>query len=1095
MPIIAAVVGAVVGFGLGGWGALGWKSFTKIAWGGALWGALSGAAAGYSIGSSVASSKPKVDFGNDLGSPKYGFTALDNTVSNELIFPRIYGKNKMAGNIIWHKSDGDILYMFIVLGDGEINSVTDVRVNDIPIGELPDCMYTVYYGTSAQNVDSRAGGEVKGLRFRAYLAVTLKTSDKLKGGRPTVTCDVEGIKVKTWTGSGWTSTKNYSNNPAACIRDILIAPRERGGGGFNEADFDDASFGEVYDQCAGTCDNGQGTPETRYTLNYVIDGSQRPLLDVLNDIRATCGIFLVVAGNKLKLRVEKQETPAMAFDMDNIKEGSFNYELLSKDDAPNIVRVQYVDPNQNDVKVEAVADDPIDIEDSGYEREKELSLLGINRYSQASRLANLNLYDGKLNNVLCSFTADIDALHCEQGDIVKVSHDVPNWVEKLFRIMAIEEEQQNLMRLFLRAYNSSIFDDSYGSAIVVYNYGSPPNPYAPVTDVTDLILDEIGWRNKDGTHIAHIEATWNAPVDDTIQYFDHYQIELKEEGGDYFFVGISDKTTHRISLNLQVGKTYYVKVKTVSINNTVSDGTESSAITLIGKDAPPSDVTVFAGAIDIDHINFTWEAISDIDLAGYEIRKGTSWALASVIETDIQGTSYNHFDDLNSGSQTFLIKAIDRSGNYSVIAKSAVVTINPPEDVSGFAVEAVRDHLHFSWDAVAEPDLGLRGYEIREGISWTSAQVLETDIPGMTFDLFGLTAGVKTYLIKAKDDQGNYSAVQTQVNITVILAGDVSGINLAETGWRQADGTHIANLDITWLAPTDTEFLASYEISYKKDTDDYKVTGNTTGLFYRLTNIEVGSTYYIKIRTVSVYGTLNAGVISSPLTTIGKDAAPGDVQTFLINQFRDRLIFSWVEVDEPDIAGYEIRRGLEWPTAALVQTELKGNNFISFDLRVGADQTYWIKAIDWSGNYSTNPKQTTIKIVEIPFKNVLKNWSEQTSWTGTKVNTQVAGNSLEITDPNLTGTYETLVRDNDYVGTFAVLLEVICTVGGEKRWDSDPLARFDDSTTMRFTGEEAFGVAIFQIRTSEDNVIWSDYKNYQAGDYYCRYFQIKMTLT
>jgi hypothetical protein len=38
-------------------------------------------------------------------------------------------------------------------------------------------------------------------------------------------------------------------------------------------------------------------------------------------------------------------------------------------------------------------------------------------------------------------------------------------------------------------------------------------------------------------------------------------------------------------------------------------------------------------------------------------------------------------------------------------------------------------------------------------------------------------------------------------------------------------------------------------------------------------------------------------------------------------------------------------------------------------------------------------------------------------------------------------------------------------------------------------------VASFKIRLSEDNISWSEWLDYQPGDYFCRYFQLKMILT
>src|SRR4029077_1641567 len=75
-----------------------------------------------------------------------------------------------------------------------------------------------------------------------------------------------------------------------------------------------------------------------------------------------------------------------------------------------------------------------------------------------------------------------------------------------------------------------------------------------------------------------------------------------------------------------------------------------------------------------DRITFGWTGISDIDLSGYEIRFGTSWATGKVLATQIKTTSFISLN-INLGTQNFWIKAIDTSGNYSATETQAVVSV------------------------------------------------------------------------------------------------------------------------------------------------------------------------------------------------------------------------------------------------------------------------------------------------------------------------------------------------------------------------------------------------------------------------------------
>jgi hypothetical protein len=168
-------------------------------------------------------------------SPTYGWD-IETQCSNELPVPIIYGgPNKVAGNIVWQEtsSDNQYLYMFVALSEGEIESVEDVRANDISFSELGGSTYDVYLGTKSQELDIRCWGvwvpdqghwvydysteqnkwvvdvpahyegqwqdglsKVGSLRNVAYLAITIKAGEKISGGTPNITAIVKGRKVR-----------------------------------------------------------------------------------------------------------------------------------------------------------------------------------------------------------------------------------------------------------------------------------------------------------------------------------------------------------------------------------------------------------------------------------------------------------------------------------------------------------------------------------------------------------------------------------------------------------------------------------------------------------------------------------------------------------------------------------------------------------------------------------------------------------------------------------------------------------------------------------------------------------------------------------
>lgn len=126
-------VGAVIGFVAGA--ALSFIGGGPV--GTAVWIAkgIQGAAIGYSLLSGP--------------STKHKFGEVANTRSNVTPIPVIYGEHRVGGNIIYERvSDNEKeLYVCVGIGEGEVQSISDIEVNGKPISEIKDVTYKIYTGT------------------------------------------------------------------------------------------------------------------------------------------------------------------------------------------------------------------------------------------------------------------------------------------------------------------------------------------------------------------------------------------------------------------------------------------------------------------------------------------------------------------------------------------------------------------------------------------------------------------------------------------------------------------------------------------------------------------------------------------------------------------------------------------------------------------------------------------------------------------------------------------------------------------------------------------------------------------------------------
>lgn len=289
------------------------------------------------------------------------------------------------------------------------------------------------------------------------------------------------------------------NNPAWAVRDLLLNTRY--GLGLSADKLDEASFQVAAAFCDEQVTTPAGTEEDRFQIGYILD-SQRPVLDHLRDMLATFRGFLAWSQGTVKLRIEKDEAVSQAFNMNSIVTGSFQWRKQSYRDRPNVLRIEYINAADDYRHDYVEAFDTWDIDTMGERRERVVRLLGVTRATQAQRMALFYLDQAIHVNHLCSFRVGIGALKAEVGDVISVTHDVPSWSAKEFRILQIEEAEDDELALTCVEHNADIYHDEgtaiqEGTAEVLNAYAIPYHvsrlsaQKLPGQDVTELSYTRV----------------------------------------------------------------------------------------------------------------------------------------------------------------------------------------------------------------------------------------------------------------------------------------------------------------------------------------------------------------------------------------------------------------------------------------------------------------------------------------------------------------------------------------------------------------------------------------------------------------------------
>lgn len=778
------------------------------------------AAALYSIVSGCMA-KDKLNFPQG----KYTSSEITNTYSNVPIVPIYYGGPvQVGGNIFWQTEPSTTVSRFVGLSIGECQSVTDVRLDDLPIEDIDGCSYTFYNGTSTQKPDSRANGECKGLRDLSYLAITIESGPKLSSN-PVVSCQLTGRKIQTWNSEtqDWTTNEvSSSKNPAAILRDYLLLSPILGGCGLSSDEIDDDSFGDVFEYCNEMIPLAAGGEERRFEMTIGLD-TEHPALDNIAKMLITCGMYLNKSNGQYKLAIDRNDsTSVFSFDKDNIIKGTFEYGYGHQEEPYNKVFVKWWKPDElkNPMR-RAWSEDTVDINNNG-ERSITFDVVGIDRETQALRMARQILYQEKVNNAWARFDSTFEAMHLEIGDVVSLTHGYPGWNGKLFTVKGIEDINFGIYKFHLQAYNSTILSDSTNITYTDFDIPETTNPWAAVDDVSNISVTEANYQNEDGTYKTHLTLTWDAPTTG-LQYLTGYIIQMKiGENGTYTTINTAavGDTSFTMTEGVVVGSTYFFRIKTHSHENITSNGVESNPYIVQGAGARPQDVTGF-GYTFTNEITLYWNPVTNADIDSYEIRlHDNGWGNAdSDLIFRANATKYK-FKPTTRSPGTYYIRARNKSGRYSWVAMSVTPVNGIPAAPTNFTGTVFFNIAQIKWDNIVDDDL--KYYEIYT--SYNGKFEGEEQQAGQASGSSSVDATKGNFFVEGETPKSGAVDSATKNTITDSLLGGLdnyarigdrllfmSGENEGEernvVDYNRETGTFYVDEDFTYVPQVDDKFI------------------------------------------------------------------------------------------------------------------------------------------------------------------------------------------------------------------------------------------------------------------------------------------------
>ena len=653
--------------------------------------------------------------------PDFGDTEFDNfekgillnKQSNDATIPIVYGERLVGGTRVFIETSGTDnthLYVCLVLCEGEINGITEIRVDDKVVtftGAMADnTQRTVatsdsnfykdstshitiepHFGTDGQSASSllselSSWGSNHKLSGVCYLALKFKWNQDIYSGIPRVQAKVQGKKVVTLASNLSEQTASFSTNPAFCLLDYLR--NERYGKGIATTDIDLQSFYDASQLCVTQVTPFSGASQINiFDTNVVLDTS-RKVIENVRDLLGACRGFLPFVGGKYNLIVETTGSASRTLDEDDII-GGYNLASPDKNNKYNRVIVSYVNPDRN-FQVDQAQFPPIDdsslpsadqhstmkTADGGFLLEGRFDFPTITNTYQAEEMAEIILRRSR-EALALDITVGFNAYELAIGDIVNITHSSLGFSSKAFRVMNMTFNEDFTVKLMLVEHQDSHY--TYASKTQVSSTPSTnlPSPFTIQPPASVTLTDEM-IEYADGVVLTRLNIVIGASPDSFVQY---YQVEAKKTSESNFKIISSGTELRHEFLNVIDGENYSVRVKAINAFG-VSSTFTSATHTVVGATDTPADVTdLSVSMVGSNQLELTWTPVADLDISWYEIRfqdvtSGATWNESTPIAKVVRRKS--NAVTLNAKVGSYCIKAVDKLGNSS--AEASIVSTN-----------------------------------------------------------------------------------------------------------------------------------------------------------------------------------------------------------------------------------------------------------------------------------------------------------------------------------------------------------------------------------------------------------------------------------
>jgi hypothetical protein len=647
----------------------------------------------------------------------------------------------------------------------------------------------------------------------AYAIVELDYDESaFPSGIPSLTVVMRGARVFD-PRSGQTV---FSENPALHARHVITHPRF--GKRSSLTAREDARIVAAANACDTAYTPAGGSTTALYKSSIVLPyGGQAA--DALDDFcQGMCGMW-AYAGGEFFIKAGVYTAPVKTLTgadllttQSDSQGGSTSKGITinthrARADKINSVTAKIYDSN---AEYKETTITPVKAQDAiakdGKELPLEMSLPAVSSASQARVVCNYMLKDS-FDPLAITANFKLSAYELELFD--NVALDIPRygWSSKVFTVLSKNFSPTGSIEMTLREtsaalFNPEIFADSDGFADNT-NLVEPwdvehPGVLTISSGTADLLLQ------GDGSLVTRVRVQWAEILDERIRQGGYVELRWKDVRTDtWSTVLVPGVESSTYLLGAVDGITVVVMARTRT-QLAVSDWNVQKTHLVLGKSEPPAAVTMATAQVVANALTLRWNAVTDLDVAGYEVRTSdTAWGSTGAL---FRGNALSIGVIPTGNTSTWFIRAYDRSGNYSTTSRTVNFTKATISAPSGLVAAVENQALKLSWQPAA-PEFGVRFYEVRESDSgWGSSGEVYRGTALSVAVTPGNPNTAKTWFIKVVDSLGAYGATAT-VSFTKSVAATVPPALASVDGQK---------LFVYWSEVVTQFPLAGYEV---RDSD------------------------------------------------------------------------------------------------------------------------------------------------------------------------------------------------------------------------------------------------------------------------------------